>query len=284
MADAAGYCAKLVRTADRDRYLAALFAPAEHRAALYALYAFNSELARVREVAREPLPGEIRLQWWSDVLRGERGGEAAANPVAAALLASIERYRLPSDELVELVEARRFDLYDEPMATLNELETYASKTSSVLFSLASRIVSSTETETETETEAVAQPAGRAYTFAGLIRALPVHATRHQVYVPLELIERHEVKMADIFAGRSSPGLNACLAELRNLARQYLSAARERLRTLPREALPAFLPLALVGPALDRLEHSDAFAPAELAPWRRQWLLWRAARNPARIAG
>jgi phytoene synthase len=278
MADASGYCAELLRAADRDRYLAALFAPAEHRGALYALYAFNSEVARVREVAREPLPGEIRLQWWTDVLRGERGGEAAANPVAGALLASVERYRLPSDGLIGLVEARRFDLYDEPVATLDELETYASNTSSVLFSLASRILSGTEAE------AVAQPAGRAYAVAGLIRALPVHAARHQLYLPRELIERHAVKMADIFAGRSSPGLNACLAELRTIARQYLSAARERLRTLPREALPAFLPLALVGPALDRLERSDAFAPAELTPWRRQWLLWRAARNPAWIAG
>jgi 15-cis-phytoene synthase len=277
MEEAFAYCVELVRAADRDRYLAALFAPAEHRPALYALYAFNSEVARVREVAREPLPGEIRLQWWTDVLRGERGGEAAANPVAAAVLASIERYRLLPDALIALVEARRFDLYDEPMATLDELETYASKASSVLFSLASRILSGTDAE------AAAEPAGRAYTFAGLMRALPVHAARHQLYLPGELIERHAVKVADIFAGRSSPGLNACLAELRNVARRHLSAARERLRALPREALPAFLPLALVGPALDRLEHSDAFAPAELAPWRRQWLLWRAARNPMRIA-
>jgi phytoene synthase len=117
MAEAGDYCAELVRTADRDRYVAALFAPAECRSALFALYAFNAEVARVRDLAREPLPGEIRLQWWSDVLRGERGGEAQANPVAAALLESIAHYRLPLDKLIDLLEARRFDLYDEPMAT-----------------------------------------------------------------------------------------------------------------------------------------------------------------------
>jgi len=49
-------------------------------------------------------------------------------------------------------------------------------------------------------------------------------------------------------------------------------------------LPAFLPVALVRPALDRLARCDPFASAELSPWRRQWLIWRAARNPARIAG
>jgi hypothetical protein len=49
-------------------------------------------------------------------------------------------------------------------------------------------------------------------------------------------------------------------------------------------LPAFLPVALVRPSLDGMARRDPFAPAELSPWRRQWLIWRAARNPARIAG
>src|SRR5271168_2817180 len=125
MQDAFAYCAELVRAADRDRFLATLFAPAQHRDAIHALYAFNIEIARVREVSREPLPGEIRLQWWSEVLRGERSGEAAANPVAAALTDTLQRYELLTEPLAELVEAHRFDLYDEPMATIAELECYA---------------------------------------------------------------------------------------------------------------------------------------------------------------
>ena len=90
-------------------------------------------------------------------------------------------------------------------------------------------------------------------------------------------------MHDLFAGRSSAGLVAALAELRNLARRHLAAASEGVKALPDRAIPAFLPVALVRPSLDRLERSDPFAPVELAPWRRQWLIWRAARNPARIA-
>jgi 15-cis-phytoene synthase len=277
MAEAADYCAELVRTADHDRYVATLFTPAERRGALYALYAFNSEVARVRDVAREPLPGEIRLQWWTDVLRGERAGEAKANPVATALLASMAYYRLPPDKLIDLVEAHRFDVYDEPMATLGELETYASKTSSALFALAAQILSGTQAE------AIAEPAGQAYAIAGILRALPRYAARRQLYLPLDLLDRHAVKAADVYAGQTSTGLNASAAELRDVARRQLAVARERLPALQGEALPAFLSLALIGPALDRLERSDAFAPAELASWRRQWLLWRAARDPARIA-
>jgi 15-cis-phytoene synthase len=159
MQDAFAYCAELVRTADRDRFLSALFAPAQHRAALHALYAFNVEVARVREVAREPLPGEIRLQWWSEVLRGERAGEASANPVASALLTVIERYRLASAKLTALIDARCFDLYDDPMARLTDLEAYASKTSSALIALAACVVADVEGEV---TEPVMESSRRTY--------------------------------------------------------------------------------------------------------------------------
>jgi 15-cis-phytoene synthase len=278
MPDAFAYCAELVRAADRDRYLAALFAPAERRGALHALYAFNSEVARVREVARQPLPGEIRLQWWSEVLRGERSAEAAANPVASALLATVEHYQLALNGLLELVEARRFDLYDEPMAGIGDLEAYTKNTSSTLFVLAAKILGGGELE------AVTEPAGMAYAIARLLRAFPLHAARGQLYVPLELLKRHQVPVSDVFAGRSSAGLVAALGELRNLARHHLAAAREPLIRAPSEVLPALLPLALVAPLLARLERSEPFVTADIPPWRRQWLIWRGARNPARIAG
>jgi phytoene synthase len=277
MQDAFAYCAELVRQADRDRFIAALFAPADRRDALAALYAFNIEITRVREAAREVLPGEIRLQWWSDVLAGERREEAGANPVAAALLATIDKNWLGTEKLNALIAARRFDLYDEPMATIADLEDYAAHTSSDLIALAAQILG-------VDAEAVAQPAGIAYGITGLIRAFPVHAARRQLYIPVELLERHNVRPHDVLTGRPSSDLNAALTDLRGIARRHLASAHERIMLLPREALPAFLPVALVRRLLDRLDRCDAFAPAELSLWRRQWLIWRAARNPARIAG
>jgi len=276
MQDAFAYCTELVRTADRDRYIATLFAPAQHRDPLFALYAFAVDIARVRELAHEALPGEIRLQWWSEVLERERSGEAAGNPVAGALLGTMERYRLPAEKLLDLIEAHRFDLYDEPMATIAELETYMTKTSSVLIGLAAQILG-------TNADAAAEPAGIAYGLTALMRAFPVHAARGQLYLPAELLERHGVHAHDIFAGRSSNGLKAVFAELRSLARHQLALASERLRAVPSAAIPAFLSVALVRPSLDLLERGDPFTPPEISPWRRQWLIWCAARNPARVA-
>jgi phytoene synthase len=118
--------------------------------------------------------------------------------------------------------------------------------------------------------------------AQILRAFPVHLARHQLYLSTEILERHQVRLHDVFAGRSSPGLVAAFAELRDIARRHLTTAGQELKALPLEAVPALLPLAVVRPWLDRSERTDPFAPTELAPWRRQWLIWRAARNPARI--
>src|ERR671910_1525393 len=91
----AAYCASLVRGSDFERYAATLFVPPEPRRALLALFAFNIEIARIREQISQPLAGEIRLQWWSDLLAGTAHGEAAANPVASEFLSAIAQHALP---------------------------------------------------------------------------------------------------------------------------------------------------------------------------------------------
>ena len=273
-------CAALVRDRDRDCYLAALFAPAEHRDALFALYAFNLEIGRVRDLAREPMPGEIRLQWWREALTGERAGEAAAHPVTAALRATLERYNIAADRLIALIDAHAFDLYDEPMATVVDLENYADQAQGVLFAMAADILGGAGAGGE----ALARHAGIANMIAGVLRGLPVHAARRQLYLPLDLLERHAVDRESIFARRASAALNAALGELRHHARRHLAAAQVELNTAPPEIMPALLPLALVGPLLRRMER-HAYKPFELDSipgWRRQWWLWRSARNPGRI--
>jgi phytoene synthase len=279
MPDPFAHCEAQVRATDRDRFIASLFAPAEHRGALCTLYAFNLEISRVREVVREPMAGEIRLQWWIDLLQGAARGEAQSNPVAAALTEIIGRYRLPTQPLTELIAAHRFDLYDQPMATLAELEAYG-RASSVV-PLAAKIL---HPGYETLVGALAHHAGLAYAITGLLRAFPIHAARGQLFVPLAVLARHGCGREDVANRRESPPLRAALAELRHHAREHLAQARGLWSTASSAILPALLPVAAVGPTLAHMERRsyDPFVPFELAPLRRQWLIWRAARKPERI--
>jgi len=281
--DAFAHCEALVRAADRDRFLATLFAPAEHRGPLFALYAFNLEVARVREVVRDPLAGEIRLQWWSDLIGGEGRGEVEANPVAAALRATMARYRLPGEPFAALIAARRFDLYDEPMATLAELEAYAASASSGLIALAARVLSG---HGDPNIGVITSHAGIAHAMSALLRALPVHAARGQLYIPIEILERHGADWRGLAGGQGTPELRAALAEMRLHARRHLAEAGKSLAGVPPAAMSALLPVALAGPTLRRMERRgyDPLVPIEIAPWRRQWLIWRAAQRPARIFG
>src|SRR5580692_2883864 len=75
-ADRLSPVAALVRQHDRDRFQTALFAPVADREALFSLYAFNYEIARVRESVREPMLGQIRLQWWREAIEAAYAGAA----------------------------------------------------------------------------------------------------------------------------------------------------------------------------------------------------------------
>ena len=272
------HCEQLVRVADKDRYLATLFAPADRRGPLYALYAFNAEIAGVRERVREPMAGEIRLQWWRDVLNGERGGEAAANPVAAAILDTIGRFDLPRAPLLNLIEAHSFDLYDDPMPTLAALEAYGRKTSSAVFAQAARICGA-------RSEEAAGHAGLAWRIAEMLRGFARHASRRQLFVPEEMLARHGASIEDIFVGRSTPELLQALAELRSEAQRHIAAFEAQLSELPTRSTPAFLPVALVPgylAAMERPGYEPFKTAVDVPQWRRQWALWRAARRYPRL--
>lgn len=272
------HCEALVREADRDRSFATLFAPADKRPHLFALYAFSQEVARVRDAVSEALPGEIRLQWWRDTLQGEARGDVRANPVAAALDDTIVRFRLPRQALVDLVDARVFDLYDDAMPTLTDLEGYCGETSSALVRLGSLILADGADPGGAD---AAGHAGVAYAMTGLLRAFPWHVRQGRLYIPLQMLDRHGTTREEVASGRPSPGLAATLKDLRAIARRHLAEARRLGATLPGSVLPAFLPAALVDLYLGRMDRPgyDPFTTiVDVAPWRKQWALWRAARR------
>lgn len=267
-----------VRMLDPDRYLATLFAPGASQPHLFALYAFSADVARVRSLVREALPGEIRYQWWREVLSGERSGEAVESPIARALLDTVNRFSLPKKPLLDLIEARTFDLYDDPMPTWLDLEGYCGETSSVLIRLAGLILAGGK---EPGGADAAGHAGVAYALTGLLRAFPWHARRGQVYVPVEVLSRHGVDPGAIRAGQDSPGLRAALAEVANRARHHLDETRRHVVTISPTHAPALLPVALVRPYLDALaksRQSPYEATAEISKLRKLWTFWRQGRR------
>jgi len=275
------HCADLVRSVDRDRYLATLFAPEQARDGLFALYAFNVEILRVRAVAREPMPGEIRLQWWREVLSGERADEARAHPIAASLSTIVSTHHLPAEKLADLVKAHRFDVYNDAMATFADLNSYAAQTAGTIFELAAQILTG---DSSPAMAGLASEAGNAQTLADILALLPRHAGRRQLFIPLDTLRHYGVDPEDIFAMHATRELRAVLAEIRLRARLHLAQVGSTGPELPRDARPAFLSLAPLWQWLRDMERAgyEPFKPPQVSSWRRQWRIWRAAKSFSRI--
>jgi phytoene synthase len=297
-ADSAAFCADLVRGHDFVRYASTLFMPADRRRGLLALYAFNVEIFRVRDQVSQPLPGEIRLQWWTDMLAGQGQGQdqgkgknqgkdqdhggAEGNPVAAELLRAIREYRLPVEPLARLIEEHQFDLYNDPMPTLAALEGYVTDTSSALFALAARIAG----PASAEVEHLARHAGLAQGFNEVIAALPRDAARRQLFLPLQLLESHGVSMEEVFSGKQTPNTRAALQQLIGEAQGHLDTALSLLADVAPDQRPVFLPLSLLRRDLNRMLRADAdpFLPRMRSRLSILWTLWRKSRSEPFKAG
>ena len=251
------YCANEVRTNDRDRYLSVFFAPPEHRDALFALYAFNIEVAKTRETVSEPMLGHVRLQWWREAIDDAFSGKIRSHEVMQALGPVIARKGLSRSHFDRLIDAREYDLDDQPLATLAALENYAEGTSAALNWLALEVLGASG---KNENEA-AHHVGVAWALVGLLRALPLHTSAKRVYLPSDLMTRHGFDRGDLIATSRPQKLSYAVAEIAEVARERIAASRALKSHVKAAALPVLLSAVIVKAYLRRLTraHHDPFA-------------------------
>lgn len=261
----------LLRRVDRDRYVTALFAAPDRREALLALYAFNYEVARVREMVSEPLLGSIRLQWWRDAMEAiAAGGKPPQHEVAVPLGIAMRDFNLAPAPFERLLAVREADLATEPPATLHDLEQYAAATGGELAVLALDILGAGEAAQ------AGRHVGTGYALAGLLRAAAFHARAGRSFIPAELDPGRSALNL-----KPTPELTGAARSIANAARAHLEKARALKHQVPRAAMPALLIAALAEHWVRLLEKSgyDLFALslARPDPWRG-WRLWRAAHG------
>jgi NADH dehydrogenase [ubiquinone] 1 alpha subcomplex assembly factor 6 len=267
--------AAIVRLHDRDRFQTAIFAPAVAREALFSLYAFNYEIARVRESVREPMLGQIRLQWWRDVIEvAYTGATPRRHEVVEPLTAVIRERGLSRAYFARLIDCRERDLDSSPPASLAELEDYAEGSSAPLIQLALEILGAATSEAAT----AATEIGIAYALAGLIRAMPVHARTGRLMMPDDIAAEAGLDPRDYAGGRPTPALRRVVETIARAAQGHLAAARNLRSRLPKRALPALLPARIATTALKRLERAgfDPFSGAGDSDPLQSWRLALAA--------
>ncbi|MFZ1681198.1 MAG: squalene/phytoene synthase family protein [Rhizobiaceae bacterium] len=225
----------------REDYLSALFAPAEARDALLALALFSRELSTIRDRARNRPAAEIRLQWWLDVLAGERDTEAAGLPLARSLLECIRRHALPASALDRMVDAWREDLDDAAFATATDLERWLGHTAGARLQLSVLVLCP---EAAGALADLSGHAGCAIGIADMLRSRP----------------RQMAKRAPM----QEPGQpeDDAVAALADLGLDHVSRFRTLAAGMPARARPAFLAIEPAQKFLRRVAMAPetAFAP------------------------
>lgn len=222
--------ATFVRRHDPDRFLTALFAPPPGRDALLALYAFNHELARAREVVSEPPLALIRLEWWREVVEGASRRHEVATPLSLAIANGL----LSRDDLLAMIAAREIEAAPS-IATLTEWRDYVGGAAGGVAVAAGRALGAPEPE-------LLRPFGTAYGVAGLVRGMPALAVRGRCLLPEDLLRAHGVSPEEALAAPASPPVRKVLSVLVQEGRALL--ARAAGTRLPRDAVAAALPAVL----------------------------------------
>lgn len=269
------YCAAQIRRDDNDRYLTALHAPAARREALFALYAFNVEIAKTRETVSEPMVGQIRLQWWREAIDEAYAGSVRDHAVLHPLAAAIERHDLSRRHFDILIDAREFDLTDEPPQSLDALVDYAAATSSTLVRLALEVLG----VGEGAAHEAARPIGIAWGLTGLLRAAAFHARAKRQFLPAVLMAEAKADPADLFELRGGAALAEVARTVAEAAARHLAAGRKHRPEVPRVAVPALLPATLAElhlKAIARRDHDLFSRPIGVSQPKRQFALLRAS--------
>jgi NADH dehydrogenase [ubiquinone] 1 alpha subcomplex assembly factor 6 len=265
--------AKSLRDGDYDRFLTVLFAPPEKREPLFALLALNLETARVRDVVREPMLGQIRLQWWREALAEVQAGKPRRHDV----LEGLAEAGVPPSLLDEMLDAREVELAPEPPETMAEFRTYALGTSGAVSEAMAAILGDHEA-----TRAAARAAGTAFGMIGILRATRFLASRGRVLLPAHLLDECGTSVAAVKDLRAEPGLALAVERIAQAAKEELDRARALRGSVPKALRAAVLlaPLAdsyharLRGAGFDVL-NSDL----SLSPLRKQFVVgWAAVRG------
>lgn len=272
--------AATIRAHDPERFQATLFAPAERREALFALYAFDHELDRIRFSVTQPMTGLIRLQWWRDALDGIAAGR---RPLAHPVVAGLAQHVWPAlgedwHHLQAAIDAREGEVetvapFPDAAALAAYLEACGGITLAALTLLGGQ---------EAGLRTAARDVGVALAVLRLLRALPADAGAGRLLLPARRVEDEGVDVHALVRGESAPGMATVVGEVRRVAEARLAAAREAARRVAPQALPAFLPATLAARRFASLRRAgdDPFGPAltRPAPLAPLTLLWHRMRG------
>lgn len=255
----------IARENSYDRYLRAVFAPVSQSHGLAALAAFFADVSRVPFAVEEPLAGEVRLQWWREALEGSQSRQRTGNPIADAMRTEIAKTPSLLAPALDLLEARRRELYPEPLQDQPALDRHIDLLAR--FEVAAHLVLVGGDVPDPHPHI--QPAGRAIAISDIAQRLGGHVLYGRPLLPLSYFEGRIPQRCPLQERRAL--MASATTGLKAEADRQLTEFRAGKTAVLRTDLLAVLPVALVEPYFRALQSPglDVLATAaELSPLRK----------------
>jgi len=267
------YCQRKAAASGSSFYYSFLFLPPERRRAITALYAYCREVDDVVDEVQDPAVAQAKLAWWAAEV-GRLYAGAPQHPVTRALAPHLEPFAIRRDSLLLVLEGMAMDLRQNRYLDFAALARYCHNVAGVVGEMSAGIFGASDPRSLE----YARKLGLALQLTNIIRDVGEDARRGRVYLPLDELQRHQVGVADLLAGRYVDGY---LPLMQSQARRARAVYAEALAALPAADRPAQRPGLIMGAIysalLDEVEHEGfrvLHQRVSLTPLRKLWIAWR----------
>jgi phytoene synthase len=202
------YCRRVTQRASKTFYWGSMFLPPQKRKAIWAVYAFCRVVDDiVDEVieAQAPRPGHLSglrspeedLEYWRCSMGCiyQRGG-SDAGPIELAWSDMLERYDVPLEPALDLLQGVAMDLTVRRYKTFEELYVYCYRVAGTVGLLSSTIFGYHDEAALVH----AVDLGVALQLTNILRDIGEDARRGRIYLPLDEMRRFGYSDAELMAG------------------------------------------------------------------------------------
>jgi phytoene synthase len=267
------YCAQTAAASGSSFYYAFLFLPAERRRAITALYAYCREVDDVVDEVSDPTIAQAKLVWWAQEIDRLFSG-SPQHPVARALQPHLGSYGITRARLLQILEGMQMDLQQTRYLDYPSLQRYCHLVAGVVGELSAGIFGATADATL----AYARGLGQSLQMVNILREVGEDARRGRIYLPIDDLQRFEVKAADLLNSRYVDGFAPLMQFEAQRARTLYRDALALLPDVDRRAQrPGLIMGAIYLSLLDELERAEFRVLHQrigLTPLRKLWIAWR----------
>ena len=254
-------------------YYAFLFLPKERRAAITAFYAFCREIDDVVDEVIDPGVAATKLAWWqTEVSKGFAG--QPTHPVMKALMPLAANYQIEARHLLAVIEGCQMDLDQNRYLDFPGLQRYCHLVAGVVGEVAARIFG----QTDPATTAYAHKLGLAFQMTNIIRDVGEDSLRGRIYLPVNELQRFDVKAHDILKRQYSEHFTALMKFQTDRALALYDEALAMLPEADRRSQKPGLMMASIYRTLLREIAADNYQVlhqrVSLTPLRKFWLAWK----------